>query len=104
MPVTWYFASTAKTCGVHVGSGPSSKVNATVFGGMAMLCLRPWVRSITGPPSLTEAGTAESSPSLPAPRASIPICDRTRPLSSSTLQNIATTRTISSHFGRTLRR
>ena len=30
VPGTWYFASTARICGVHVGSGPSSKVNATV--------------------------------------------------------------------------
>ena len=66
--------------------------------------VRPWVRSITGPPELTEAGTAESSPSWPAPRASIPICERTSPFSSSTLQNMATTSPINRNFGRTRRR
>ena len=38
---TWYFANTARTCGVHVASGPSSKVSATCFGGIDKLCWRP---------------------------------------------------------------
>ncbi len=101
VPGTWYFASTASTWGVQVASGPSSKVSATVLGGSEMLCWRPCVRSMTGPPSATDAGTSPSGPSRPAPRASIPICDRTRPFSSRTLQNIANTSPMSNHFGPT---
>ena len=48
----------SRTNGVHRGSGPSSKVSATVRAGIPLLRGTSPDASISGPPSRTAAGTA----------------------------------------------
>jgi hypothetical protein len=55
---TWYFASTSRICGVHRGSGPSSKVSATVLAGIVHCALRLMI----WPPLTTAAGIVFCGP------------------------------------------
>jgi len=63
---TWLRRRMSRTCGVHRGSGPSSKVSAMVrSAGRAVRGLSP-LASTTGPPWATEAGTSAARPGAAA--------------------------------------
>jgi hypothetical protein len=67
VPWTPWRWSTARIAGVHAGSGPSSKVRATVLRGRAEEIVLLPVGSITEPPSAMVSGTASALPVGRAP-------------------------------------
>ena len=62
-------AKTSSTAGVHSGSGPSSKVRTTVFGGVATDCTSSPRRSNTGPAVMkgSPAGAPSDGLAVPVP-------------------------------------
>src|SRR6476660_7613798 len=81
------FLRTASTSGVHLGSGPSSKVSTIVPRGTWAEVTLPWVVLTIGPPSLTNLGTSLVSPSGRSPAASLPPRAFAMPATSRTSRN-----------------
>src|SRR6476661_8551590 len=81
------FLRTASTSGVHLGSGPSSKVSTIVPRGTWAEVTLPFVVLTIGPPSLTNLGTSLVSPSGRSPAASLPPGEFATPATSSTSRN-----------------
>src|SRR5690348_15958881 len=81
------FLRTASTSGVHLGSGPSSKVSTIVPRGTWAEVTLPFVVLTIGPPSLTNLGTLLVSPSGRSPAASLPPGEFATPATSSTSRN-----------------
>src|SRR4051794_15374565 len=89
------FLRTASTSGVHLGSGPSSKVSTMVPRGTCAEVTLPFVVLTIGPPSLTNLGTSLVSPSGRSPAASLPPGEFATPATSRTNRNTLARTTVS---------
>ena len=89
------FLRTASTSGVHLGSGPSSKVSTIVPRGTWAEVTLPFVVLTIGPPSLTNLGTLLVSPSGRSPAASLPPGEFATPATSRTSRNTLASTTVS---------
>src|SRR6185312_1126860 len=95
------FLRTASTSGVHLGSGPSSKVSTIVPRGTWAEVTLPFVVLTIGPPSLTNLGTLLVSASGRSPAASLPPGEFATPATSRTSRNTLASTTVSTRDGPT---